>query len=236
MTCSSPTVTAVHPLDDPVRSSLAGAHAPFARWVGRVARYDPEVSGFVGHPPQLDEQDWADLAVLLGPGEEVALRGGPHTPPPGWAVPSTIGLVQFDGTGLEVAPDPDALVLGPADVPEMLDLVERTRPGPFRVRTLEMGAYLGLRDGGRLIAMAGERLHPRGWTEISAVCTDPDFRGLGLATRLIRAVGHGIRARGDVPFLHTSAANHSAIRLYDTLGFHLRQRSTLTLVRTPVGS
>ncbi len=99
-----------------------------------------------------------------------------------------------------------------------------------------MGTYLGLRDGGRLIALAGERLHPSGWTEISAVCTDPEFRGLGLATRLIRAVGHGIRARGEVPFLHTSAANHSAIRLYRSLGFDLRQRSTLTLVRTPVGS
>ncbi|MGV7904216.1 GNAT family N-acetyltransferase, partial [Mycobacterium kansasii] len=85
-------------------------------------------------------------------------------------------------------------------------------------RTIELGTYLGIRDAdGALIAMAGERMHPQGWTEISAVCTAPEARGRGLASRLIRAVGHGIRERGDVPFLHTSDDN-PAQKLYDAMG------------------
>jgi ribosomal protein S18 acetylase RimI-like enzyme len=224
--------TAIHPLDDPVRSSLSGAHARFATWSGRIARYDREVAGFIGHPLELDEQDWADLAALVGPSTEVSLRGA-HVPPSGWEVLGQMGSVQLDGSAFEVAPDPNVVVLGAEDVPQMLDLVERTKPGPFRVRTIEMGTYLGLLDDGRLVALAGERMHPAGWTEISAVCTDPLFRKRGFSTRLVRAVGYGIRARGEIPFLHARADNAPAIRLYESLGFTLRKRSVLTLARTP---
>ena len=224
--------SALHPLDDPIRSSLRGAHARFAVWSGRIARYDAEVAGFVGHPPRLDERDWADLVEVVGPSTEVSLRGD-HVPPAGWELLGRMGSVQLDGSDLEVAPDPDVVTLGSADVPQMLDLVARTEPGPFRVRTIEMGTYLGFVADGQLVALAGERMHPDGWTEISAVCTDPRFRRRGLSTRLVRAVGHGIRARGEVPFLHARADNLSAIRLYESLGFRLRQRSVLTRVRTP---
>ncbi|MFE3190663.1 GNAT family N-acetyltransferase [Nocardia sp. NPDC059240] len=225
--------TSLHPLDDPVRSSLHGAHRRFATWEGRVGRYDPEVARFFGHPQVLDEQDWADLATLLGPGGVTAVRGRGHVPPDGWTVLDTIGSVQMDGSGLRVAHDPDLEVLTAADVPEILELIARTEPGPFAPRTIEMGTYLGLRSEGRLIAMAGERLRPQGWTEISAVCTDAEFRGRGLASRLIRAVGAGIRARGDIPFLHAVAHNTTAISLYETLGFTLRKRSELAFVQAP---
>jgi len=141
--------------------------------------------------------------------------------------------VQLVDDGMATAPEPDALRLGPADVPEMLDLVRRTQPGPFLPRTIEMGTYLGIRRDGALIAMAGERLHPPGWTEISAVCTDPAFRGEGLATRLILAVAHGIRERGETPFLHTGAANTNAIRLYESLGFALRRSTVFGAARAP---
>jgi predicted GNAT family acetyltransferase len=141
--------------------------------------------------------------------------------------------VQLTGEELAVEPDADAVVLGPADVPEMLDLVERTKPGPFRPRTIELGRYLGIRIDGELVAMAGERLQPPGWTEISAVCTDERMRGRGLASRLIRAVGHGIRARGDIPFLHASASNTKAIRLYESLGFVLRRQRVFTAWQLP---
>ncbi|MEV0251020.1 GNAT family N-acetyltransferase [Nocardia sp. NPDC050712] len=227
------TELALHPLDDPVRASLRGEHRRFADWSGRIGRYDPEVARFVGHPPVLDDQDWADLATLLGPGGSTALRGARHVPPAGWTVLDHVGSVQMDGTALHVAADPELEVLTPAELPEILDLIARTEPGPYAPRTIEMGTYLGLRVDGRLIAMAGERLHPPGWTEISAVCTDPAYRGRGLATRLIRAVGAGIRARGETPFLHALATNTTAISLYETLGFTLRKRGTLTFLQAP---
>ncbi|MCU1642937.1 MAG: hypothetical protein JWN03_3212 [Nocardia sp.] len=225
--------TSLHPLDDPVRASLRGVHSRFAHWVGEIGRYDPEVARFIGHPPVLEEQDWADLAAVLGPGGGTALRGHGHVLPDGWTLLDQFGSVQMDGTGLEVAHDPELEVLTAADVPEVLELIARTEPGPYAPRTIEMGTYLGLRVDGKLVAMAGERMHPPGWTEISAVCTDAEFRGRGLATRLIRAVGAGIRARGETPFLHAVAHNTTAISLYETLGFTLRKRGQLSLVQAP---
>jgi predicted GNAT family acetyltransferase len=115
----------------------------------------------------------------------------------------------------------------------MLDLVSRTKPGPFLPRTIELGTYLGIRDGGVLVAMAGERLHPPGWTEISAVCTDDGYRGRGLATRLVKAVAAGIRRRGETPFLHAAGTNTNAIRLYESLGFALRRQAVFRALRVP---
>jgi predicted GNAT family acetyltransferase len=96
-----------------------------------------------------------------------------------------------------------------------------------------MGSYLGIRRGGTLVAMAGERLHPSGWTEISAVCTDAAWRGRGLASRLVRAVAVGIRARGETPFLHAVASNVNAIELYEELGFRLRRSTVFSATRVP---
>jgi predicted GNAT family acetyltransferase len=123
--------------------------------------------------------------------------------------------------------------LGPADVPEMLDLTARTRPGPFLPRTYELGAYLGIRRDGALVAMAGERLKPPGWTEISAVCTDDAWRGHGFASALIRVLVAGIRARGETAFLHAVATNTGAIRLYEAMGFELRRTTVFRALRTP---
>lgn len=140
--------------------------------------------------------------------------------------------MQITGEHVAGEPDDSLLVLTAADVPEMLDLVQRTQPGPFEPRTIELGGYLGVRaPDGRLVAMAGRRLNPPGWVEISAVCTDPDFRGCGYAGRLVLAVAHGIRADGLVPLLHAAASNTNAIRLYEQLGFRLRRRPSFVLVR-----
>ncbi|MFC9472264.1 GNAT family N-acetyltransferase [Nocardia sp. NPDC056952] len=224
---------AVHPLDDPVRASLRGEHSRFAQWTGRIGRYEPEVARFVGHPAVLDEQDWTDLGAVLGSGGSAGIRGIGHAVPAGWTVLAEFDTVQMDGARLRVSLDPELERLTAADVPEILELIARTEPGPYAPRTIEMGTYLGLRVEGRLVAMAGERLHPPGWTEISAVCTDVEFRGRGIASRLIRAVGAGIRARGETPFLHAVAHNTTAISLYETLGFTVRKKSKLTLVQAP---
>lgn len=222
-----------HVLDNPALASLTGPHAHFAERRGRVLRYPVDVSPWLALPDEPDARDWADVAALAGPGAEVPLLGFRGEVPEGWETTFRVEGVQFVDDGLAAAPDPEAVRLGPADVPEMLDLVARTQPGPFLARTVELGTYLGIRRGGALIAMAGERLHPPGWTEISAVCTDPAFRGEGLATRLILAVAHGIRERGETPFLHTGAQNTNAIRLYESLGFRLRLRTAFLAARAP---
>jgi predicted GNAT family acetyltransferase len=116
----------------------------------------------------------------------------------------------------------DIGTLGDADAPEMLALAQLTRPGPFLARTHVMGTFRGLRIGGRLAAMAGERMRMPGCTELSGVCTHPDFRGRGLARRLSAIVCAGIEARGETPFLHAWKDNHPAIALYERLGFRLR--------------
>ncbi|GAA3226545.1 GNAT family N-acetyltransferase [Pseudonocardia petroleophila] len=207
----------MHPLDTPVHSALTGTHAPFARRHGSALRYPPEMSIWAAFPDDAD--GWRD-AEGFG---TVTTAGDPRTAPAGWECTMLIPGVQYDGSGMAVVPDPEAVVLGPDDVPEMLALVERTRPGPFLERTIEMGTYLGIRDGGALVAMAGERMRPAGWSEISAVCTAPEARGRGLGSRLVRAVGAAIRERGDVPFLHAAADNATALRLYEHLGFTLRR-------------
>ncbi|UWP86488.1 GNAT family N-acetyltransferase [Dactylosporangium fulvum] len=221
-------------LDSVVWAALTGPHhRPFAEIRGQAARYHPDVAPFVTVSGQADERVWDDLAGLVGPGATIALTGTSLTPPDGWDVVARDGGVQLVDVAVDVADDPEAVPLTAADVPEILALIERTKPGPFRPRTIELGTYLGIRRDGALVAMAGERLHPPGWTEISAVCTDPAHRGQGLATRLVRAVAAGIRRRGETPFLHAAATNTNAIRLYESIGFKLRRRTTFSMVRVP---
>jgi ribosomal protein S18 acetylase RimI-like enzyme len=230
---TAPLTSGVGVLDNPAWGSLQGAHAHLAEHLPRAARYHADFSPFAALADRSDDASWADLATLVGPSGQALLAGDAPAPPPGWAVLRQIDGVQMTGETLEAAQDPATEVLGAADVPEMLDLVARTEPGPFAVRTIELGAYLGIRSGGRLVALAGERMRPAGWTEISAVCTDPAYRGLGLAGRLIRAVAVGIRARGETPFLHASAQNAGAIRLYERLGFTERRAITFAILRSP---
>jgi len=222
--------TTSHVLDNPAWAALTGPHAHLAERVGRAARYPVDVAGFHAITDNDDPRAWADLATLVGPGGTAAVRGVSETPD-GWEIVRSGQGVQLVDTGLRAQPDPEAVRLGADDVPEILDLVARTEPGPYLPRTVEMGTYLGIRRNGRLVALAGERLHPPGWTEISAVCTDPEHRGRGLATRLVRAVAAGIKEHGEHPFLHAAATNTNAIRLYESIGFTLRARTVFSLVR-----
>ena len=222
-----------HPLDNPARSSLTGPHAHLAERRGRLLRYPPDVSPWLAMPDDPGPDDWADVAALAGPGGSFSLAGSRVPLPEGWEAffhADGVQLVQEDTVD---ATDDEAVRLGPADVPEMLDLVERTRPGPFLERTVELGTYLGIRRDGMLVAMAGERMRPPGWTEISAVCTAPEYRGQGLADTADPAVAAGIRARGETPFLHAAADNAGALRLYESFGFRLRRKITFIGATVP---
>jgi ribosomal protein S18 acetylase RimI-like enzyme len=227
----------VHVLDNPVWHTLTGPHAALAERAGDAARYLPDVAVFGALPDDATPAAWDDLHALVGAGGAAFLARGAIELPDGWRVEVSIPCRQM------VLPDTvepgvdDALdllrVLADDDVPEMLALVEKTRPGPFARRTIELGHYLGIRDDGVLVAMAGERMHPAGYTEISGVCTDADHRGRGLASRLVRALVRGIRVRGETPFLHLTKENDNAHRVYDSLGFETRTFLDVQGVRAP---
>ncbi|GAB08742.1 hypothetical protein GOARA_019_00240 [Gordonia araii NBRC 100433] len=220
-------------LADPVGEALRGPHASFAQQRGRISRYDPEVSVFYAHPEELADEDWADLRELAGPGATVGLRRRRTPLPDGWRVLRVFRLVMYSGAAVDTRPDDEAEVLGPADVDDMLALIDEAQPGPFSRRTIELGRYLGIRDDdGRLVAIAGERMRPPGWGEISAVATAPHARGRGLGERLIRAVGAQITDRGDLPFLHTTGDN-PARALYERMGFALVDEVDLEIVEVP---
>ena len=217
-------------LDNPAYASLCGAHARFAQVRGRVRRYPADVAPFLGMPSPRSRQDWRDAAELVAPGTYVA---GPYSGaelPDAWRAVAAFDLVQMIGERVTGVDCVEAIPLRAADVPEMMELVARTEPGPFLMRTIELGDYLGIRYDGALVAMAGERFRLDGWTEVSAVCTGAEHRGQGLASQLVRALIARIQLRSHRVFLHVLSTNTGAIRLYEELGFRVRQIATITVV------
>src|ERR1700722_8312686 len=167
------------PLDNPAYASLHGAHARFAQVSGRVRRYPDDVAPFLALPSPPSAQDWRDAADLVAPGTFVAGRYGGAELPEGWRAVQSFELVQMVEERVTGADCVEATALTAADVPEMLELVAETEPGPFLPRTIELGDYVGIRHAGVLVAMAGERFRLDGWTEMSAVSTRPDPRWRG---------------------------------------------------------
>jgi ribosomal protein S18 acetylase RimI-like enzyme len=216
-------------LDNPAYAALTTRQAGLAEIRGRVRRYPPDVAPFLALPPEPTADDWLDAAELIGPH---GLAGVVHdgAAPDGWSEARRFPVTQMIAADATGAPDPEAIVLAAADVPEMLDLVAATAPGPFLERTIELGTYLGLRREGVLVAMAGERMHLDGWTEISAVCTLPAFRGQRFSSRLMSDLIARIRARDERPFLHVMTSNFSAIAVYEALGFSARRTATIAVL------
>jgi ribosomal protein S18 acetylase RimI-like enzyme len=216
-----------HPLDNVTWSALSTCQAPFARGRGLARRFDPAYGRFAGlaefGPAALDA-----LAALLEPGEDVSVFPPDATldPGPRFEVLYRKELVQM--LGPQALPEPAdgrrLEVLGPDDGPAMAALVRATEPGPWAERTRELGRFVGVKVQGRLVAMAGERLQVAGYREISGVCTDPAWRGQGLARDAMLAVGRAMLARGERPFLHVFASNAPAIALYEKLGFVQRAK------------
>jgi predicted GNAT family acetyltransferase len=222
-------------LDNAVFHALTTTQTEFARRAGGALRYRDDVGPFFG-VDALDDEGWASLAALAGEsGVAVLFRDAVPTPPAPWTVPWQSQCYQMvldapvDGTGVHgIRP------LDDSHIPAMIELVQLTKPGPFLPRTIELGGYVGMFDGDRLVAMAGERIRVPGWSEISAVCTHPDARGRGLAAALTTAVAAGIQQRGEVPYLHVEVNNHNARRVYDRLGFRVRRLVDVVLVRRSV--
>lgn len=221
-------------LDAPAWSALTGAHAAFALGNDLVKHYPDDVSPFSGVRSWQDPDVWDALVDVFGPGAEISISHADPQLPDGWEETRRgSGLQLVETPSLVAEPSEEAVELGADDVDEMLAIVSRNQPGPFLPRTRELGRYVGIRREGRLVAMAGERLRPDGWTEISAVSTDESHRRQGLASRLVLDVVHGIRARGDRAMLHASETNAGAVAAYEKLGFEIRRRVTFLGVRAP---
>lgn len=214
-----------NPLDNPVWHTLRGPRTDLAEQVrgGTALRFSSEISIFAA-VEHFDDDAWAAQAELVGPGGVVFLfRDQVPAPPEGWTELMRIPTLQLVAGDLAPAPDAAIVTLGDADVEEMLALTKLTEPGPFLPRTHELGTYVGVKQAGRLVAMAGERFQMPGWTEISAVCTHPDARRQGLGAALSLRVAQNIRKRGDEAFLHVIETNESALLLYESIGFRIRR-------------
>jgi predicted GNAT family acetyltransferase len=217
-------------LDNPVHAALSGAQSRFAQRSGRALRYAPDVAPFLALPSDASSADWRDAAELVPVGTAVATVHDASPLPESLTMTHTFELAQMIAEHAVGARDPEAVTLGPNDVPEMLELVRQTEPGPFLQRTIELGSYVGIRRDGALVAIGGERMHFDGWTEISAVCTAPAYRSQGLASRLVATLAADIQHRSEGVFLSVLSTNTNAIRLYEELGFRMRRSRTLSVL------
>jgi ribosomal protein S18 acetylase RimI-like enzyme len=217
-------------LDNPIWFALTTEHRLLARSHGLARRYPPDVSPLAAllHPTN---DAFADLEQLVSPGEQVALfTASPLDVPGNWQVDRSRWIDQMICEASLAPPPVVPLSLGTTDVPEMLELTAATEPGPFLPRTIQMGSYFGIRSSnGQLAAMAGERLRSIEFAEISAVCTHPEFRGLGYARDLTTFLAAQILAAGKTPFLHVKSENGAKV-VYQKIGFRLRAAIYLTVI------
>ncbi len=213
-------------LERPVWAALTGVRqAPLALTHGRARRFDPAIGVFAAIPDWSDASI-ADLKALVARRGEVGIVEAELPPPIDGLTATPQGLCCQMTADVMVPFAEPAFAYEPlsdADAPEMLALATLTRPGPFFARTHTLGDFIGVRVDGRLAAMAGERMRPDGHTEVSGVCTHPDFRGRGYAAGLTAVATERIRQRGETAFLHVYAGNIAAIRVYEALGYRVRR-------------
>jgi ribosomal protein S18 acetylase RimI-like enzyme len=230
-------------LDNPTYHAVMSGNAGLSLGSSTVRYFPSAVSPFAGMV-DFTPGRFAELAAVLPAerGTVTVVSPDDIVIPAGWKV-------NYHGVGLQMMGEDASHVMGEdashvmgedashgrllegwkfvplrtEHVPLMVELAKLTNPGPFGERTIEFGGFVGVFDGGRLMAMSGHRLHPSPYVEISGVCTHPDYAGRGLGGALTYYQVERIRERGEVPILHVWAHNVRAIRLYESLGFVTRR-------------
>lgn len=222
-------------LDRPIWAALLTRHDRLAEGGALARRYDPSVSLFAATADDRPES-LAALARLAHADERMLIvQTGAVSPPPGFSALTSASVVQMIlERPMPEIDDPRIVPLDWPDAAAMFDLASLTKPGPFTLKALALGRFWGIKIDGQLVAMAGERLKQTGYTELSGVCVHPDFRGKGYARKLSLFVSGHILSAGEQPYLHCYATNATAISLYESIGFRLRQELTAALI-APAG-
>jgi len=218
-------------LDNIFWNTLTGPHAKFAVGAGGARRYAPGFSPILGFE-RSNAPDFESLVPYCGAGERFYCGGWAGDMPAGWRLEAQAYMccMRWEGTAPVDEDIPSAVRLGTEHADQAVELALLTNPGPFGPRTIELGEYFGCFESGRLIAMAGERMHAGNLREVSGVCTHPDFQGHGLARRLMIKLMLRQLRRGEIPFLHVMSVNATARRLYERLGFRNYHETVVRII------
>jgi predicted GNAT family acetyltransferase len=222
-----------HVLDNPVWNALTSGNNDLAYGTDEVKYYAQEVAFFAGfkefskdHFNALYELITSDRVMTVVSPEDIEI-------PAQWKVVNHMKILQmvFNGSIPQQPVNQEFTPLQDQHIPNMLTLTKMTKPGPFFERTIDFGNYEGIFKNNELIAMAGQRLHPSPYIEISAVCTHPDHLGNGYASQLINRQILAIIAASGIPFLHVRNDNATAIKVYEKLGFVIRKNMTFNIIQ-----
>jgi len=220
-----------HLLDNIAWHALSGPHARYAAGTSDARRYAPGFSPIVGFA-DTKNPNFDALVPYCKPDEHFYCDGWAGATPSGWRIEAegTMFKMVWEIPMPEADEAPEAVRLGPEHAAQAFELADLTRPGPFGLRTIELGEYFGCFEAERLVAMAGERMHAGKLREISGVCTHPDFQGRGLARRLMVKLIRRQMQREELPFLHVMSDNKNAHRLYERMGFRDYRESLVRVV------
>jgi ribosomal protein S18 acetylase RimI-like enzyme len=233
-----------HVLDNPIWNALITGNAALAEGDDEVKFFPADVAPFVGLR-EINPHHLAQLYERVAPDRVVAIVAPtPIAIPAGWKVVLPVKALQMvyeppphasaqapASAPQTVRAEPELVPLSDQHIPAMLELTALTNPGPFYQRTILFGSYTGIFDGTELVAMAGFRMHPGDFIEVSAVCTRPSHLGRGYARTLITHLIGKIVARNCTPFLHVRADNKRAIEVYRQLGFITRHGMAINFIK-----
>ncbi len=220
-------------LDNPAWEALNSVHAQFALGNANAKRYKSEVLPFTG----CEDGSMVTLDPFIEAGESFFIIGDElPVMPSGCTIELELPCAQMllRKPFAEIQSPGNSVVIeqmNASNAEEMHDLITAVQPGYYNKNTHMLGSYFGIRDGGRLVAMAGERMRINGFSELSAICTLPGYTGRGFAQQLIAKLCNLHASQNVVSFLHVALANQRAIQLYQHLGFEERRTIMFRRIR-----